>query len=103
LIIVGKDVSDIISGCFNLETDARTVYLEALLRLIMLGGAVAIQSYITAATVCVSLFAEALPVSWIEADCTQKPIVASNIGLATDDLLMMGLFLLKNIRLYLLR
>jgi glycosyltransferase involved in cell wall biosynthesis len=44
-----------------------------------------IQHYISSATVCVfPTFAEALPVSWIEAMAMQKAIVASNIGWATE-------------------
>jgi glycosyltransferase involved in cell wall biosynthesis len=44
-----------------------------------------IKEHISAATVCVfPTFAEALPVSWIEAMAMQKAIVASNIGWATE-------------------
>ena len=44
-----------------------------------------IKKHINEATVCVfPSFAEALPVSWIEAMAMQKPIVASNIGWATE-------------------
>jgi glycosyltransferase involved in cell wall biosynthesis len=43
-----------------------------------------IKTYITQATVCVfPSFAEALPVSWIEAMAMEKAIVA-NIGWASD-------------------
>jgi glycosyltransferase involved in cell wall biosynthesis len=85
LIIVGKDVSDIISLLPLGENDARTVLLQKLCCVsIILGCAVAaIQPHINAATVVFPFFAEALPVSWIEAMALKK-IVASNIGWATD-------------------
>jgi len=44
-----------------------------------------IKEYINKATLCVfPSFAEALPVSWIEAMALQKPIVASNIGWSNE-------------------
>jgi glycosyltransferase involved in cell wall biosynthesis len=44
-----------------------------------------IKQYIHEATVCVfPTFAEALPVSWLEAMAMQKAIVASNIGWAKE-------------------
>ena len=44
-----------------------------------------IKEHIKAASLCVfPTFAEALPVSWIEAMAMQKPIVASNIGWANE-------------------
>lgn len=44
-----------------------------------------IKSYIAKASVCVfPTFAEALPVSWIEAMTMKKAIVASNIGWANE-------------------
>lgn len=45
----------------------------------------AVQQHIENASICVfPSFAEALPVSWIEAMLMQKPIVASDIGWATE-------------------
>jgi glycosyltransferase involved in cell wall biosynthesis len=44
-----------------------------------------IKSYIESSSVCVfPTFAEALPVSWLEAMAMQKAIVASNIGWANE-------------------
>jgi glycosyltransferase involved in cell wall biosynthesis len=44
-----------------------------------------IKAHVKAAGLCVfPTFAEALPVSWIEAMALQKPIVASNIGWANE-------------------
>ncbi|MDG2433551.1 glycosyltransferase family 4 protein [Flavobacterium sp.] len=88
LILVGKDVPDIISrspstwglmqNLFSKEAEPNVTCL----------GSVPyseIQKHINQAAVCVfPSFAEALPVSWIEAMAMEKPVVASNIGWATD-------------------
>jgi glycosyltransferase involved in cell wall biosynthesis len=88
LVLVGRDVPDVISGnpstwqmmqgLFTVEAQTNVNYL----------GSVPyqdIKKHINEATVCVfPTFAEALPVSWIEAMAMQKPIVASNIGWADE-------------------
>jgi glycosyltransferase involved in cell wall biosynthesis len=88
LLLIGKDVPDVISG--NPSTWAMMQQLfsvEALPNVSYLGSIPyqEIKAPIKAATLCVfPTFAEALPVSWIEAMAMQKPIVASNIGWATE-------------------
>jgi glycosyltransferase involved in cell wall biosynthesis len=88
LVLVGKDVPDIISGSNSTWQMMKELFSEEALQNVTYLGSVPytdIQSYINQATVCVfPSFAEALPVSWIEAMAMQKPIVASNIGWATD-------------------
>jgi len=88
LILVGKDVPDIISGSRSTWQMMQSLFTEqALLNVSYIGGVPYqdIQKYISEATVCVfPSFAEALPVSWIEAMAMQKAVVASNIGWATD-------------------
>lgn len=88
LILVGKDVSDIISGSASTWQMMQQLFTEqALLNVSYLGSVPyqEIQKYISQSSVCVfPSFAEALPVSWIEAMAMQKAIVASNIGWATD-------------------
>ena len=88
LILVGKDVPDIISGSASTWTMMKTLFTEqALLNVNYLGSVPyqEIQKHISEAAVCVfPSFAEALPVSWIEAMGMQKAVVASNIGWATD-------------------
>ena len=88
LILVGRDACDIISG--NVSTWAMMQGLfsrEALENVTYLGGIPysEIKKHIEQATLCVfPTFAEALPVSWLEAMVMQKPIVASNIGWAKE-------------------
>lgn len=88
LILVGKDVPDIISGSASTWVMMQILFTEqALLNVNYLGSVPyqEIQKHISEAAVCVfPSFAEALPVSWIEAMAMQKAVVASNIGWATD-------------------
>jgi glycosyltransferase involved in cell wall biosynthesis len=88
LVLVGKDVPDIISGSNSTWQMMKELFTkEALQNVIYLGSVpyTEIQAHINQATVCVfPSFAEALPVSWIEAMAMQKAIAASNIGWATD-------------------
>jgi glycosyltransferase involved in cell wall biosynthesis len=85
---VGRDANDIISG--NASTWAMMQALfspKALANVTYLGGVSyeEIIKHIEQASLCVfPTFAEALPVSWLEAMALQKPIVASNIGWATE-------------------
>ena len=88
LILVGRDVPDIISGnsstwqmmqeLFSYETKQNVSYL----------GSVPynkIKENIQQATVCVfPSFAEAFPVSWLEAMAMEKAVVASDIGWANE-------------------
>jgi glycosyltransferase involved in cell wall biosynthesis len=88
LVLVGRDVPDIISGNPSTWQMMQGLFTEQSLINVDYLGAVPyqdIKKQINAATVCVfPTFAEALPVSWIEAMAMQKPIVASNIGWATE-------------------
>jgi glycosyltransferase involved in cell wall biosynthesis len=88
LIIVGKDVPDIVSGSNSTWEIMQELFTEEAILHVSYTGSVPyseIQTHINAATVCIfPSFAEALPVSWIEAMALQKSIVASNIGWATD-------------------
>lgn len=88
LILVGKDVADIVSGSSSTWEMMKSLFSEQALSNVKYLGSVPyteIQNYIKEATVCVfPSFAEALPVSWIEAMAMQKAVVASNIGWASD-------------------
>ena len=88
LILVGKDVPDVLSGNSSTWTMMQELFTAAALQNVSYLGSVPyveIKRHINAAGVCVfPAFAEALPVSWIEAMALQKPIVASNIGWAKE-------------------
>lgn len=88
LILIGKDVPDIISGNSSTWQMMQSLFSPAALLNVTYLGAVPydeIKNQISKATVCVfPTFAEALPVSWIEAMALEQPIVASNIGWAPE-------------------
>lgn len=88
LVLVGRDVSDILSGNVSTWQMMQELFTEQAGKNVYYLGSVPyedIKKQINAATLCVfPTFAEALPVSWIEAMAMQKPIVASNIGWATE-------------------
>ena len=88
LILLGKDVPDIISGDSSTWQMMQGIFSPAALLNVTYLGAVPyqdIKKHISTVTICVfPTFAEALPVSWIEAMALQKPIVASNIGWAQE-------------------
>lgn len=88
LILIGKDVPDISTGSSSTWRLMRELFTETALKQVSYLGSVPydqIQNHINEAAVCVfPSFAEALPVSWIEAMAMQKAIVASSIGWATE-------------------
>lgn len=88
LILIGRDSSDVISGNASTWQMMQDLFDKEALQNVSYMGSVPyseIKQHISAATVCVfPTFAEALPVSWIEAMALQKAIVASDIGWATE-------------------
>lgn len=88
LLLIGRDVPDIMT-----QNSSTWAMMEALFdteakKSVTFLGAVPyqeIKKHIENASVCVfPSFAEALPLSWIEAMSLQKAIVASNIGWANE-------------------
>lgn len=88
LVLVGKDTSDIISGNASTWQMMQTLFTEKAIKNVHYLGAVPyaeVKNQIESATVCVfPTFAEALPVSWLEAMAMEKAIVASNVGWGTE-------------------
>ena len=88
LIIIGQDMRDIISGSNSTIAIMNDLFdKEAIKRVTFLGSVPyqEIKKHIQEAAICIfPSFAEALPVSWIEAMAMKKPIVASNIGWASE-------------------
>jgi glycosyltransferase involved in cell wall biosynthesis len=84
LILVGRDASDIATGSTSTWQLMQHLFTpEALKQVNYLGGVPyeEVRAHIAQASVCVfPTFAEALPVSWLEAMAMEKAIVASNIG-----------------------
>ncbi|RZJ28139.1 MAG: glycosyltransferase family 1 protein, partial [Flavobacterium sp.] len=88
LLLVGRDAPDIISGNPSTWEMMKPLFsADAFANVSYLGGVPydEIRKHIESAAVCVfPTFAEALPVSWIEAMAMRKPLVASNIGWASE-------------------
>ena len=88
LILAGKDAADILTGNASVWQMMLPLFTKEALQNVSYLGSVsyeAIRKIINDASVCVfPTFAEALPVSWIEAMAMQKAVVASNIGWAVE-------------------
>lgn len=88
LMLIGQDVRDVISGNLSTWQMMQQLFSEkAMKNATYLGGVPysEIKEKIQQATICVfPSFAEAFPVSWLEAMSLEKPIVASNAGWAKE-------------------
>ncbi|TNJ45754.1 glycosyltransferase family 4 protein [Tamlana fucoidanivorans] len=88
LLLVGKDSGDVKTGSPSTWKLMQPLFDKSAIKKVRYLGAVPyakIQDLINDATICVfPTFAEALPVSWLEAMAMEKAIVASNIGWANE-------------------
>lgn len=88
LVLIGKDVPDVISGNSSTWQMMQSLFSDQAFKNVTYLGSIPyskIKEKIEQATVCVfPSFAEAFPLSWLEAMVMAKPIVASNIGWANE-------------------
>ncbi|SHE87917.1 Glycosyltransferase involved in cell wall bisynthesis [Psychroflexus salarius] len=88
LVLIGSDASDIRTGQASTWKLMTEIFSEQALKNVHYQGKVAydeVKTYIAKASVCVfPSYAEAFPVSWLEAMAMKKAIVASNIGWAKE-------------------
>lgn len=88
LILIGRDASDILTRNSSTWELMKNLFDNDAIKNVNYMGSVnynEIKHHICKASVCVfPTFAEALPVSWIEAMALEKAIVASNIGWANE-------------------
>lgn len=88
LVLIGRDAADITTGNSSVWAMMQPLFdADAFQNVTYLGSVPydQMKTHINASTVCVfPTFAEALPVSWIEAMAMQKAIVASEIGWAKE-------------------
>ncbi len=88
LLLIGRDSGDVISGNASTWKMMQSLFTVEALKNVRYSGSVPYEEMrknIDQAAVCVfPTFAEALPVSWIEAMAMKKSIVASEIGWAPE-------------------
>lgn len=88
LLMIGKDSGDVISGSKSTWALMKPLFLKSAMKQVQYLGPVAhekIRAYINRAEVCVfPSFAEAFPLSWLEAMLMRRAIVASDIGWAKE-------------------
>lgn len=88
LLLIGADASDILTGNDSTWSLMRPLFKEDALEKVIYVGEKPyneIKEYIQEAQVCIfPSYAEALPVSWLEAMAMAKAIVASDIGWAKE-------------------
>ncbi len=84
LLLVGRDASDIATGSASTWQLMQDLFAPEALKQVRFVAEVpyeSVRTHVAKASICVfPSFAEALPVSWLEAMAMEKAIVASNIG-----------------------
>ncbi|WP_438963030.1 glycosyltransferase family 4 protein [Nonlabens sp.] len=84
---LGKDVKDAVTGIMTSDLIKQEIDPEYHDRLVFLNQVPyeKVNSYINGATVvCLPSYAEAFPMTWLEAMALEKPLVTSNIGWAPE-------------------
>jgi glycosyltransferase involved in cell wall biosynthesis len=88
LVLAGKDMPDIVSGNPSTRQMMEEIFSDQAKKRVTFLGTVPfheIGNLISRATVCIfPSYAEALPVSWLEAMAVEKAIVASDIGWSNE-------------------
>lgn len=88
LVLIGKDSGDVITKSKSTWEIARPLLFSEATNNVFYLGKVSYEimnEYINRSTICVfPSFAEALPVSWLEAMAMKKAVVASNIGWGSE-------------------
>lgn len=88
LILIGKDMPDNQTGNISTFEIIKPIFNERSLKNVTFFGSVPyqeIKNHIENASVCIfPSYAEALPVSWLEAMAMEKSVVTSNIGWANE-------------------
>ena len=88
LLIIGKDMPDISSGNSSTQAMMESLFTEDTIKNVYFLGSKPydeIKDYIKKATVCVfPSYAEAMPVSWLEAMALEKAIIGSDIGWSNE-------------------
>lgn len=88
LVLIGRDMEDKLTGNNSTFGMMKSTFTQAAVQKVNFLGSVPyqeIKAHIENATVCIfPSYAEALPVSWIEAMALEKAIVASDIGWSNE-------------------
>ena len=88
LLIIGKDMPDIISGNASTQAIMESLFTKDAIKKVHFLGSKPydeIKDHINKATVCIfPSYAEAMPVSWLEAMALEKAIVGSDIGWSNE-------------------
>ena len=87
LILLGKDVVDAIEGKSTIALIREILTVSAQKKLLHITQVpyAAVKQYIQkAGVVCLPSYAEAFPMTWLEAMAMEKPLVTSNIGWANE-------------------
>ncbi|MCH8535874.1 MAG: glycosyltransferase family 4 protein [Flavobacteriaceae bacterium] len=90
LVLIGSDASDVLTNSTSTWQLMQEIFTPEALQRVKYKGKVPyneVKQYLEKASVCVfPSYAEAFPVSWLEAMAMKKAIVASNIGWAKEAL-----------------